>query len=463
MTVTDQMPRKSESSFLRFLRSPSVKLFSIGFIILVLMIPLLMVWGVLSDRERRADDVVSEIGTSWGGPQRLSGPFLIVPFVDVQKRKVDDEVVESKIRRHAVFLPEDLTISGTSDGKMLKRSIFEVSVYEADMMVEGSFKAPDMSPYVNESSLVEWNKAVVAFGVKDVRAFRENVGISVDGQTPIPFEPSLGALSNAGSGIHAALVMDDSGFSFSIPLRLRGSQSLKFTPSARETDISLASNWPDPSFSGSFLPTSREVTEDGFEASWHIPHLARSVPQSWLLSNDEIHGLNRYEFGVTYYQPVDFYQLVSRSLKYAVLFIAIVFAAVFVLEALSGARVHVIQYLFVGLSQIVFYLLLLSFAEHVGFVTAYMIASVATVGLLTFYTGIVLKGFARGGVMLAVLCATYGLLYFLLKLQDFALLVGSIAVFVILAITMFTTLRLDWYGLNKDKTVSASELSASED
>lgn len=449
MTHIDPSPRGT-APLGQMLRSPTFKLFSIGFIVLVLMIPLLMVWGLLSDRERRADDVAGEISQSWGGPQRLAGPFLILPYNEIRKVRKDDEVVTNTIRKYMVFLPDVLSITGEADGKTLKRSIFDIAVYEADLDVRGVFGAPDVSPFVNDPAHVLWDEAMLVLGVRDLRAFKDSVAVKIDDGQTVPFEPSLGVVSGYETGIHAALSDPRQGFSFSIPLSLSGSQSLMFTPAGRTSDIAITSNWPDPSFTGSFLPDERDITDMGFSASWRVPHLTRSVPQSWVLSQYELNALNSSEFGVRFYQPIDFYQLVSRSLKYAVLFIVIVFAAVFVLESLSQARVHIVQYLFVGLSQIVFYLLLLSFAEHLGFERAYQIAALGTVSLITIYTGIVLASLVRGGIMLVVLCVTYGLLYFLLKLEDYALLVGSIAVFVILAITMFTTLRLDWYGNKKE-------------
>jgi len=438
-----------DSTFWRLMRSPAVKLFSIGFIVLVLMIPLLMVWGLLSDRERRADDVAGEISNSWGGPQRLAGPFLVVPFHEVQKSVNGDKVTETVVKRHMVFLPDELRIEGRADGRTLQRSIFEVAVYEADLRVSGRFQAPDSSTFVADASAVLWEEAVLSLGVRDVRAFRENVAVQFDDGGTTPFEPSLGVVAGSETGIHAAVPTAQNGFAFSIPLGLSGSRSLLFTPSGRDSQISLVSNWSDPSFTGAFLPDERRIHAEGFAAEWRIPHLTRSVPQSWLLSQYHLDALNSSEFGVRFFQPVDFYHLVNRSLKYAVLFIVIVFAGIFVLETLSRSRVHTLQYLFVGLSQIVFYLLLLSFSEHLGFAPAYGIAVAGTVCLITLYTGIILRSLIHGFVMFVVLCITYGLLYFLLRLEDYALLVGSVAVFMLLAITMFTTLRLDWYGVKK--------------
>ncbi len=446
MATTETAERPRGAGGVRpFLKSPTAKLFLIGIIIFVLLVPLMMVWALLSDRERRASEVEADVSQSWGGAQRVAGPFLIVPYKEVRRVKQEDEIVEKVVRQNMVFLPDDLSIETNVEGEIRKRSIFEVSVYRASLTVTGEFAAPKSEELVDDTATMLWEEALLAIGVSDVRAFQDNVLLktSLSGDR-IPFEPSVGVPGAYINGIHAPLKNAENGFRFEVDVNLKGSQTLSFVPAGRNTQVKATSNWPDPSFYGSFLPDTPRISDDGFEAEWQVPHLARSVPQQWILGQYNLNVFDNSQFGVRFYQSIDFYHLVERSLKYAVLFIVIVFAAVFVLESLSGERVHMVQYLFVGLSQIVFYLLLLSLAEHRGFEFAYQVAAVATVSLITIYTGLILRSVWRGIVMFAVLLLTYGLLYFLLKLEDYALLVGSVAVFAVLAITMFATLRLDW-------------------
>jgi inner membrane protein len=208
----------------------------------------------------------------------------------------------------------------------------------------------------------------------------------------------------------------------------------------------MTSDWPHPSFSGAFLPTDRSIRADGFSASWRVPHLARSVPHAWSLATAGIDRFRPYQFGVQLYQPVDFYQLVTRAAKYAVLFLAFAFMAVFVLELVSARRVHPVQYLFVGLAMVFFYVLLLSIAEQIGFGLAYLMAGAATSGMLSVYVGMALQSRVRAGVMLVVLLVLYGLLYLTLTLEDYALFVGAILGFAALTTVMFATLRVDWSG-----------------
>ena len=215
---------------------------------------------------------------------------------------------------------------------------------------------------------------------------------------------------------------------------------------ARETTVSLSSDWPDPGFIGAFLPTDRDINAADFSARWQVPHLARSVPQAWSLANQGLSRLSEYQFGVRFIVPVDFYQTVARAAKYAMMFLATAFMAVFVLELRSAHAVHPVQYMFVGLAMAFFYVLLLSFAEQIGFLSAYLIASVATVGLISSYVARVQRSVLKGLIMLAVLALLYGLLYMILQLEDYALLAGAIAGFLMLAAVMFGTLRVNWSG-----------------
>jgi inner membrane protein len=235
-------------------------------------------------------------------------------------------------------------------------------------------------------------------------------------------------------------------FAFTLDLVFNGSVSLLAAPVARDTRVSLASDWPHPSFSGSFLPDERRIASSGFTASWKIPHLARSVPEAWSLSEAGLERLLPYAFGVRLVAPVDFYSLVNRAVKYAVLFVALAFMAVFCLELVSECQVHPVQYVFTGVALVFFYVLLLSFAEHLGFTLAYLLASIATAAMLASYVGAALGSVQQGLVMMIVFSITYAILYLVLQLEDYALLAGSIVGFIALTIVMFATLRVDWSG-----------------
>jgi len=441
----------------RALRSPAFKILLILFLIVVLLIPLFLVLGLIGERETRAQGVRREVGQLWGPEQRLLGPFLVVPYTVRVETVQADKRIEQIQERRAVFTPEALEVTGRADSKKLRRSIFEVPVYAAQLKLSGRFAAPRLAEVAAEVVAVRWRDAAFVLGLSGVSGLKEAAAIKIAGAADIPFAPSIGFPSTQLAGIHAKLAgagatllpdpeQPPQPFAFTVDLAFNGSVSLTIAPVARETRLSLLSDWPHPSFSGAFLPDERQVTAQGFAASWKIPHLARSVPEAWSLMDGGLERLQPYAFGVTLIDPVDFYSLVTRAAKYGIMFLAVAFMAVFCLELVSHRRVHPVQYLFTGLSMMFFYVLLLSLAEHLGFTRAYLAASVATGSVLALYVGAALSSVGRGLVMLAVFVLTYGMLYTILQLEDYALLAGAILGFAALTIVMFVTLRIDWSG-----------------
>lgn len=439
----------------RMFRSPGFKFFLVGALVILLTIPLALVWLVLYDRQSRAQSVQSQIAADWGMAQRIHGPYLIVPYTVNVRTVQGDKTVETLQERRAVFLPDSFNVDGTTETEIRRRSIYDVTVYKGEIGLDGRFARPDIKQVEAEPAAIRWQDAILAIGISDVSGLREGVVLDVGSGEPIPFEPSIGIPNNLITGIHARvgrLMESPEGgapLSFKVKLSLNGSSSLSFAPVGRETEVRIVSDWPHPSFTGGFLPSSREISTSGFTANWNVPHLARSVPQSWADLGTFQTNLDRfagYEMGVNFFVPVDFYSLVDRAAKYGFMFLLVAFGAVFVLEVMSSKRVHAVQYIFVGIAMVMFYLLLLSIAEHLGFTPAYIIASVATGGMISLYVGKALGDARRGYIMLVVFFVLYGLLYLLLQLEDYALLAGAIAGFVLLTATMFATLRVDWSG-----------------
>lgn len=451
----------------RLLGSPAFKFFLICGLILTMAIPLLLVWGLVNERENRADSVRRDVAGEWGGAQYIDGPLLIVPYTVKRFTNEGDKRVEEIVERRAVFLPQALKIGGNATTKVLHRSIYDVAVYTGVLDFEGSFAAPDISEVVADVQSVRWRDAVLAVAISDVSGLKTAAALTIDGGETLAFEPSIGVPATQGNGIHVRLaparVLFDTqpgsdaatgikGFNFKFALTLNGSSELTFAPVARETSVEITSDWSDPSFTGAFLPNDRVVEPASFSARWQIPHLARSVPQSWTLGEQQLERMSGYAFGVRFFVPVDFYQLVTRAAKYAMMFLATAFMAVFLLEIGSNRQVHPVQYLFVGLAMTFFYVLLLSFAEQIGFLGAYIIAAVATGGLISLYVAKVQRSVSKGLVMAGVFFVLYGLLYMILQLEDYALIAGAIAGFAMLAVVMFATLNVDWWGRERTAT-----------
>lgn len=432
------------------MRSPAFKFIVIIVLILALAIPLLFVYLMVSERARYAAKAQAEIGQAWGGQQSIRGPFIIAPTLREQTVRSGNETRTDKIREFAVFLPEQLDIKPVARTEVRSRGIFEVPVYRSEIAFSGRFDPPELRKLAQPGIDILWSEAVVAVLVSDVRGIKKTAEISLGEPSDTKFRSGLGVESSQRNGrtigaIHVPITEQNAreGFPFTFKLDINGSRALNFVPAGGETAVTIQSDWPHPSFNGSFLPESRTISDKGFEATWKIPRLARGQSQSLQVRTvDRI--MNASEFGVDFFQPVKFYSLAERALKYAQGFLAIVFFAVFVLEMQSRRRVHWIQYLFVGLSLVVFYLVLIGTSEHIGFEAGYFSAAAATSLLVGAYIGTVTASPAKGAQIFAVIALIYALLYLLLRVEDYALLIGSIAAFVMLATVMFATRNVDW-------------------
>jgi inner membrane protein len=447
------------------LRSPAFKFFLIGGLVIVLLVPLFLVMALVSERMGRANEVQNEVSRYWGGPQSIAGPFLIVPYTVRQETLQGDKLIEQIVERRAIFLPEELSIKGSSKAEVLHRSIFDVNVFTANATLEGRFLTPDISEVEPNTVAVRWKDAVLSLSMTGVAGLKEAALLEINGTDKIAFAPSPGLPQATTTGIHAKLSgaageaqaadTPTKPFTFRIPLTFTGSTSLMFAPAARETKVAITSDWPHPSFSGAFLPADRTVADTGFEAAWKVPHLARSVPNAWSDMGGGFERLMPYQFGVDFYSPIDFYDLVSRAVKYGILFLGFTFMGVFVLELFSPRPLHAVQYLFVGMALIFFYVLLLSLSEHIGFDWAYAAAAVATGGMLSLFVGRALASARSGAMMMGLLLAVYGLLYLILLLEDYALLAGALLGFIALTTIMFATLNVNWSSGRRPTTVPA--------
>lgn len=450
------------SAIRQVLRSPGFKFFVIAGLILLLAIPLLLVWVLIEERAQHAGSVASQIAGEWGETQRINGPFLVVPYTVSRTITQGDKQIEEVQERRAVFLPSQTTITGKASPKVLTRAIYNVTVYSSNLQFEGRFDTPSITDIAPDAKDVRWRDAVLAVSISDVSGLKSTAAVKIDGTSDLTFDPSLGMPGYNLQGIHARLgaspaVSPDGikAFAFSFGLQLDGSSGMFFAPVARDTLVTMDSPWPHPSFIGSFLPAERQISASGFTARWQIPHLARSVPHAWTMAatgSDYGEGpdqrLSPFNFGVNFYIPVDTYDLASRAAKYALMFLATAFMAVFLMEMRSGRHVHAVQYLLVGLAMVFFYVLLLALAEHIGFEPAYVAAVTATSAMLALYIAKAQASPRKGLIMFAVLGALYALLYMILRLEDYALLAGAIGGFVMLSVIMFATLRVDWSGTN---------------
>lgn len=439
-------------------QSAFLKMLIIGFLIILLLIPLGFVGSVNYDRQERYQSVLYELGNLWGSSQDIVGPVLSVPY---QRLWTDDKNKLNTEVHQAHFLPERLSITGEILPEKRYRSIFEVVVYRVNLTIEGEFNQPSFDFFNIADEQILWQEAKLVFGISDTRGIRDNLTLDWN-QQPIEFLSGSNS-SLVDKGLHLRLPqLNDSTqtrHQFKFQLSLNGSDYLSFAPVGKQTLVDLTSTWPDPSFSGAFLPIERKISQDGFQAHWQVSHLGRSYPQYWNSEQQNYINLSNENFRVNLLLPVDFYQKVERSVKYGILFILLTFTTFFLFEIFNPIRIHPLQYLMVGAALCIFYLLLLSISEQLNFSWAYLIASIATIGLITSYGRYVLGSQRRALIMGSALVALYMYLYVLLHLQDYALLFGAIGLFCILALIMFITRHVDWYSLNMNMTLNSQDKS----
>jgi inner membrane protein len=457
--ATEDSPTSENSKLSRAVRSPGVKLLLIIVLTIAMAAPLYLIQLALTDRESTAAGAVADIASGWGGSQVVAGPVLLLPYTVVRSEVVNGVQVQSIQHLTAVVLPEDLNFGVHATAGTRWRGIFAVPVYKAAIKMHATFDKASMASVVPPDAQVLWNQASMAVLVSDAHGLADNVALNVNGH-PIPFEPgpgmNVGSPTETGlpqppvSGMRARLDLNQpTDLVLDTSFELRGSREFSVSPLGRRTVATIDSPWNSPSFFGAFLPTEREVSKDGFKASWTVPYLARGFGQSFATAEEAAQNLLEPAFGARFYQPVDHYQLVARSLKYAILFVALAFLVFFVVETVAQKRIHFIQYAMVGAAQVLFYLLLLSVAEHMGFASAYAIASAATILLTSLYAVSALASGLRAAVLCLLLTALYGLLYVILNSEDYALLIGSGVLFAALAGTMYFTRRIDWYHVTE--------------
>ena len=450
---------KSQPSFGRR-NSTIIKLLGVGALVLVLLIPLMMITGVLSDRLQRRNEAVADITSSWGREQNVIGPVLGIPYqykfkavkeMPAPDGKMERREVEETATANAYFLPETLNIAGDVKTDTKHRGIYTAAVFRALVTLSGKFKTPDFGPLKIDMKDVQWKDAFVTIAINDLRGTRDAIVLDWGGAK----RPLLPGSQVPGytTGATASLGTDKpiaSEIQFSIPLDFNGSEGIFFAPFGMQNEATLKSNWADPGFRGAFLPAESSVRSDGFNATWKVSYYGRNYPQSWTSRDGNERFTTRSVsdslFGAQFLSILDAYRYVERSIKYGVLFLVLVFTTFFLFEVTARQKIHPFQYLMVGAALCLFYLLLLSISEFIGFSWAYLIAAVTSTLLITWYCRFFLGGGMRTLMIGAGLAGVYTFLYITLRQQDYALLMGAIALFVVLAIVMYVTRKVDWYA-----------------
>lgn len=446
-----------------------IKLASIGFLVIILLIPASWIDNIIQERQSRSQEVINEVANKWSGSQSLTGPILVVPFI--VKETIDRGKDGKEVREHvekAFFLPETLNVKGLVTPELLNRGIFDAVVYQSELSVAATFDAPDFNTLSIDPAMARWQDAYMVFGINDVRGISDSlvfqlngrsydaepsssIGVAVNGIFASGSSPAYAVTNSTpreeygAKGIIVKLGSDSAealAGKAEIKFRLKGSDRLNFTPVGKSTTVTLEGPWGDPSFDGEFLPQTREVTADGFNATWKILHFNRPFAQQWKNTDQSLYNA---DFGVRLMVPVDQYHKSIRTSKYSVLIILLTFMALFLVEITQRIRIHPFQYILIGAALTIYYILLLSLSEHLGYNGAYLIASLSTVTLITAYSSTFLPHRRLVFLFSVLLIIFYTFVFVIIQEQDYSLLIGSIGLFIIVGMLMYFSRKVRWY------------------
>lgn len=433
-----------------FGESVLIKLVLIGVLTLLLLIPSSWIQDLIGERQSRQDEVIKEISDKWSGSQLLEGPVMVLPYKTLVKQNdTAGKITYKEIVTNIYILPEALNIISKVEPEILHRGIFDAVVYNTKIKVNGKFSQLEVKKSGIDPNMVLWDKVKLAIGLSDLKGLKNNPAIRL-GNIIYNVEPdftSLNLFKNNLITLPDLSPAKNTALNFNFDLDLRGSSELNFMHLGKTTTVKIEGKWNNPSFTGRYLPEERNVTAKGFNANWKMPYFNRRFPQQWVEENTVMQTRstnNDASFGVKFILPVDQYQKTMRSAKYAILIILLTFISLFFTELLNKRKVHLLQYVLIGAAMTIYYTLLLSFSEQVGFNIAYLIASVATVLLVSLFIASLLRNKKPAIIFSAILTIFYSFIFVIIQLQDLALLFGSVGLFIIVAVMMYLSARIEW-------------------
>lgn len=438
--------------------SITARMLMIGFLILIMLIPLYYVQNLIKERSNRQASVVDEINEKWGEEVLLYGPILKIPYKTYSEKIItnaEDESVRKEQIEHinyAYFFPKDLDVDATINPEEKRRGIYKTSVYQGEIGIIGNFEKPNFNPIDVLDKDILWNKSTVVIKTSNLKGINNQVAININGQR-YSFLPQYEETNNL---LYDEIVLNkletefidkkvlpialDS--PFSVNFNMSGSKQIRIVPIGKATQMNIQSNWKTANFVGNFLPfNSDKITEDGFDAKWKVLHINRPFSQQYFKA---LPNLKQYAFGVNFMIPVDEYQKSERSTKYGFLVISLTFLIFFLIQSISRINIHPFQYLMIGLALTMFYSLLISISEHSNFLKAYLIASTSVIILITLYSKSILKSLKFPMFIGIAMTVLYSFIYVIIQLENYALLVGSLGLFVILSAVMYASRKIDW-------------------
>ncbi|MCV9929182.1 cell envelope integrity protein CreD [Flavobacterium sp. LS1R49] len=446
---TQETP-KSNSIF----QSNTAKMIMVGLLTLFLLIPLEYVKSLISERSSRQNGVIAEINDKWGQDVYIYGPILKIPYTSYEEtvtvNEKTKETVKQKVAstKYAYFFPEELDINSDTNTKILNRNNYEAAVFTTNMKFKGNYVQPNFGIKNIANENIQWDKATILIKTTNLKSIKDEVKIKLGG-TNYTFEPVYNStkLDNTEAletrYVDLTKIFFGSNSNFNFDITYNGSEQIKIVPIGKTTKVSMKSNWTSPSFTGNFLPDdkTKKITKTGFTANWKILHINRAFSQQ---AFDILPDLNTYSFGVDFVIPIDQYQQNERASKYGFLVIGLTFLIFFLIQNMSKISIHIFQYSMIGLALIMFYTLLISITEHSNFTKAYVLSGIAVVSLITAYSFSILKNRKFPMFIGFSLTGLYTFIYVIIQLENYALLVGSVGLFLILAAVMYFSRKIDW-------------------
>ncbi|MDF2431209.1 MAG: inner rane protein [Mucilaginibacter sp.] len=438
-------------SFMTWLQeSVTLKLCFIGLLILILLIPSSLVQNLINERATRQDEIIKDVSDKWSSDQLIQGPVLMIPYkkhvkyLDNNNNEAEKDVIDN-----LYVLPDNLHIKADLKTQILHRGIFDVVVYNSIIKISGNFGKTNLNALNLLPAQLLPDKAKLMFSISDLKGLKTNPIVKAAGQQA-QAEPTFNEHTAFKNGLQASVDLSatkDNNIPFDYVLDLKGSQELSFLHLGKTTDVEAKGNWANPSFDGRYLPDTRTVDNTGFSARWKMLYYNRPYPQQWVGDDTLLSNVKKQQdatFGIKLRVPVDQYQKTTRTSKYSLLIITLTFISLFLTEVIRRQKVHVFNYILIGAAMIIYYSLLLSFSEQIGFNYAYLVASVSTVTLITIFIASLIKNRNAALLFGFILSVFYTFIFVIIQLEDLALIFGSIALFVIVAALMYFSRKINW-------------------
>lgn len=434
--------------------SITARMLMVGFLVIILLIPLSFINSLIKERAYRQQDVVSEINQKWGNNVLLYGPILKLPYKTYSETKTYNEKTKTYFKetqthiKYAYIFPENLKSQVDVKSKTLNRGNFESAVFTTQMDFSGNYIPVDLTAKGIKQEDIIWDKSSIIIKTSNLKGIKSEIQIKIQDKA-YSFETNFNQSKSSNMDvlesnfINSKNIFKDKNANFSFSMTFNGSRQIELIPIGKITTMHMTSNWADPSFIGNYLPNdeTKQITKEGFKADWKVLHINRAFSQQHLKS---IPSLNQFAFGTKFMVMVDEYQKSERSAKYGFLVIGLTFLIFFLIQTLSKINIHPFQYLMIGIALTMFYTLLVSISEHSNFLKAYAISGASVIALITLYSKSILKTFKFPLFIGLSLTALYTFIYVIIQLENYALLVGSIGLFLILSIVMFVSRKIDW-------------------